>query len=346
MIAAGLVQVNDGGAGWSHRVFWLPYRICLLTLLIVELACLAPPFDTSIDLARRWPGSVLFTVQHGLRPSFITGLVALALFAWPPLTDELRQFQDAPGDRKTALKWLMVHGVVIIPLVIGSALKRPGRIGSTAEGVVWVSGWFTLGAAALISLVLALLPIRFWRTWLKRRRNALLSAASVGVAAYLLGSWCQSLWVFLQRGTFAVVVLLLEWVGLVVQVDPAQSVISTTKFAVEVGPLCSGIEGIGLVAVCLSVYLWLYRAELRFPQAWLLLPLGILSIWFLNGVRIAALVVIGEWAPDVAVSGFHSVAGWLFFNLVVGCLIWAGQRFQLFRRSDSRIGPSSAGTNL
>jgi exosortase E/protease (VPEID-CTERM system) len=327
-------------------VFWLPYRICLLILLIVELVSLAPPFDTSVDLAGSWQGGLLFTLQHGLRPALITSLVAAALFAGPALMDEFRQHREAQGDGRTAFRWLMVHAVVIVPLFIGSGLKRPGRIGSMAEGATWVLSWSILGATALISLALASLPIRFWRRWVRRRRGELLGAASVGVAAYLLGSWCQSLWGSLQRGTFAVVVLLLNWTGLVVQIDWAQSVISTPNFAVQIGPLCSGIEGIGLVAVCLSVYLWLYRTELRFPHAWLLLPLGMLSIWFLNGVRIAALVVIGEWAPQVAVKGFHSVAGWLFFNLVLCCLVGAGQHFRLFRRRDSQISSSPAGTNL
>jgi exosortase E/protease (VPEID-CTERM system) len=327
-------------------VFWLPYRICLLIMLILELVCLSPPFDTSVDLAGSWQGGLLFTLQHGLRPALITSLIAVALFAGPALMDELRQHREGPGDGRTAFRWLMVHAVVIIPLFIGSALKMPGRIGSMAEGAAWVLGWSILGAAALISLGLALLPMRFWRRWVSRMRGELLVAAAFGVAAYLLGSWCQSLWGFLQQGTFAVVVLLLNWAGQVVQVDRAQWLISTSNFAVQIGPLCSGIEGIGLVAFCLSVYLWLYRAELRFPHVWLLLPLGVFSIWFLNGVRITALVVIGEWAPEVAAKGFHSVAGWLFFNLVVCCLIWAGQRFRLFRRRDSQMSSSPAGTNL
>jgi exosortase E/protease (VPEID-CTERM system) len=47
------------------------------------------------------------------------------------------------------------------------------------------------------------------------------------------------------------------------------------------------------------------------------LPIGTVSIWLANSVRIAALVVVGTsgW-PAVARGGFHSQAGWLAFNAI------------------------------
>jgi exosortase/archaeosortase family protein len=111
--------------------------------------------------------------------------------------------------------------------------------------------------------------------------------------------------------------------------------VSTPSFAVHIAPACSGIEGIGLVSVFLAVYLWVYRRDLRFPQAYVLLPIGMLTIWLLNAVRIALLVLIGGWAPEAAVKGFHSVAGWLFFNAAVCGLAAASWRFKFFRPSPS-----------
>jgi exosortase E/protease (VPEID-CTERM system) len=202
-----------------------------------------------------------------------------------------------------------------------------------AEGVAWVFGWAILGMAALISLGLASMPVRFWRRLVKRSRRELINACGLGVAAYLLGIWSERLWGLLQGRTFAMVVLLLKLVGLTIQTDPAQYMISTPNFAVDIAPLCSGIEGIGLVAVFLAVYLWLYRIELRFPHALVLLPAGMLLIWLLNGVRIAALILLGSFAPEAATRGFHSVAGWLFFNSVICGLVAASRHLELFRTS-------------
>ena len=321
---------------------WLFYWGCLLALLAVELVVLAPPFDTAADLGASWQGHMLFMLQHGFRPAFITGFIAAAFFGWPVFIDELHQTSEQPRTGGSA-RWLMLHLALIVPLVIGSLAKRPGRLTSVAGGEVWVLGWAMLGFGALITLVLAALPIRFWKRWLNRSRGLISCAAVIGWASYLLGTWAETLLGSLQRSTFALTVLLLQAVGLAVQADPAQHLIATRGFVVRIAPVCSGIEGIGLVTVFLAVYLWLYRNELRFTQVLVLLPAGMFGIWLLNGLRIAALVLIGNWAPEAAVRGFHSVAGWLFFNAVACVLVWTSRRFRWFRMSGTgRIGLNPA----
>jgi exosortase E/protease (VPEID-CTERM system) len=321
---------------------WLSYRLGLLALLIIELVCLVPPFDTSVDLAGSWQGRLLFVLQHGLRPAFVTAAIAIAFFGWPTLRRELRQLVELPGEFKVATMWLMAHVLVVTPLAMGSATKRAGRLSSIAEGEVWLLAWIVLGLAALATLGLAALPMRFWRKWIWLDRVRLLGAACIGGVAYFLGYWSEDLWGVLQRSTFNLVLLLLKFVCRNVLADPAQQLVATRTFAVQIGPACSGIEGIGLVSVFLAVYLFIYRSELRFPQSYLLLPAGVVTIWFLNGIRIAALVLIGDWAPEVAVRGFHSVAGWLFFNLAVCCLVGASWQFKMFRLSPNETRTTSS----
>jgi exosortase E/protease (VPEID-CTERM system) len=125
-------------------------------------------------------------------------------------------------------------------------------------------------------------------------------------------------------------------------VDPQKFVIGTQSFAVQLSPECSGYEGIGLVCAVVGVYFWFYRSEIRFPQAFLLLPLAVTAIWMLNALRIAALILIGNSNSEVAVKGFHSVAGWLFFNFVVCGLIWTSSRYGFFARERSRISNTPA----
>jgi exosortase/archaeosortase family protein len=81
----------------------------------------------------------------------------------------------------------------------------------------------------------------------------------------------------------------------------------------------------------LSLYLWLFRRALRFPHALLLLPVGVLAIWLCNIVRITRLIAIGtSISPGVALGGFHSQAGWLFFLSVSLGLMAAGHSLRLF----------------
>ena len=66
---------------------------------------------------------------------------------------------------------------------------------------------------------------------------------------------------------------------------------------------CSGYEGIGLVLIFSGFYLFIFHKEFFFPQALLLLPIGVITIWFFNIARIAILVAIGaEISPELAVG--------------------------------------------
>src|SRR5262249_19088142 len=93
-----------------------------------------------------------------------------------------------------------------------------------------------------------------------------------------------------------------------------------------------GCEGIGLMWTFLAVYLWVYRADLRFPRALLLFPLGTGLIWLSNAVRIAALVAVGTWlSPAVATTGFHSQAGWVAFLAISLGLVVLTRRVRFLR---------------
>lgn len=83
----------------------------------------------------------------------------------------------------------------------------------------------------------------------------------------------------------------------------------------------------------LALYLWLFRGRLRFPQAWLLFPLGAAVIWLANTVRISALIALGtSYSSALALGGFHSQAGWIAFALVAVGLITLAGRVALFAR--------------
>ena len=73
-----------------------------------------------------------------------------------------------------------------------------------------------------------------------------------------------------------------------------------------------------------GAYIGFFRRQLRFPRAWLLLPVGAGVIWP-NVVRIASLVMVGTWvSADVAAGGFHSQAGWMAFIAVsLGLMLFA-----------------------
>jgi exosortase E/protease (VPEID-CTERM system) len=117
---------------------------------------------------------------------------------------------------------------------------------------------------------------------------------------------------------------------------PAEAVVGTSSFKVSIAPECSGYEGIGLVLTFLSCYLWFFRDRFRLRRAWILLPLGAVSIWLANIVRIFLLILVGSSiSPEIAAGGFHSQAGWIAFNAVTLGLIALASSCSFFTKQSA-----------
>jgi len=313
-------------------------------VLICEFVVLTLPYDSDVDFARRdLVTRLLGSFQQSLRPAFITGVLAAAFLSRRALREEFQSAISLGRSRSISWPWLGLHLSLLAAMVFGTVHRRAGQLTSVAGWEGWLALWAMLALVAMAAWCLALAPPPFWRRWLERSGAAFLIGAAVGFSAFALGMETRNLWWPLQRSTYVIVVLLLRLLGQTIVVEPAELIIGTSTFAVTIGSICSGIEGIGLVTIFVSTYLWYCRRELRFPRALALLPIGICAIWLLNCVRIAALILVGNWNATAAIKGFHSVAGWLFFNLVTGALVWAGSRSRfLSLTAETTIDPNPA----
>jgi exosortase E/protease (VPEID-CTERM system) len=172
--------------------------------------------------------------------------------------------------------------------------------------------WFLLGAASLVALGAATLPLKFLRLW---DRQALLLGAAMTVASLLIFRLFQGLWNDGAAVTMHGVELVLRFLGF--HVVAAGKVIGTERFPVQILPACSGYEGMGLFLAFSLAWLAWFRKEYRFPAALLLVPAGLALSWTLNVLRIAGLIIIGHFGyPKIALGGFHSQAGWIAFTLL------------------------------
>ena len=177
--------------------------------------------------------------------------------------------------------------------------------------------------AAIALLALACVPMPAWTGIARTMTSLCMAALLAGVAAGVLRHPLQLLWNsssfspggVLQTATFQGVRILLRHLIPDLTAEPATFILGTPRFLVFIAPECSGMEGLGLVLVFTTVWLCYFRRESRFPQAFLLIPCALVSVWLLNILRIAAIILIGNaGAPDVAMVGFHSQAGWIAFT--------------------------------
>ena len=232
------------------------------------------------------------------------------------------------------------HLMLVLSVCQGNlaAMRGLGAVANSAAGQLAARIALLLGVALL---ALAVLPLRTWISTIRSTSPLWLFAGSAGVAASILRYPFQSLWEasstgvggFLQKSAFHAVraVLQLFLPGLIA--NPSDFTIGTNRFMVIILEQCSGMEGLALVLVFTIVWLAYFRKESRFPQALLLIPCALLCVWLLNIVRICALILIGDGgAPDVAMVGFHSQAGWIAFTAVAFAFSMATRKLSWVRK--------------
>jgi exosortase E/protease (VPEID-CTERM system) len=321
--------------------------ILLVSLLGTEVVILTTRFDVhDFGHQDQWWAQLLGKAGH-IPPLAIATAVALLLCRGARLAEDLRRLAGAYEVEPHGRWWAYLFGhlgaLAVFSALSINLLRGPLESGAYAEGRLLA--WAVMGLATALLWIAALLPPGIWVGLGPNGAGALLTGVGVGALACLAGRPLQYLWVPLSQGTLWTVSLLLRVVTADIISRPAEFIIGTSKFRVAIGSPCSGYEGIGLIWVLLSIYLWQFRRELRFPRALLLFPLGTAVIWLANSVRIAALVLIGSYASrDVATGGFHSQAGWLAFNAVGLGLIAISYRTHFFR-APGTIPASEQGAN-
>jgi len=270
-------------------------------------------------------GGVLRDLQHfGLRFCVTLG-IALLVFSYASDNPRLTQMNDSARGTPLRIRWLLIHAALLLPLP-PLLYTLYGDHGPALPFALQASLCIAFVLASAFALFAVMAPWALWRDTAKALGTLWLYALVAAVAATCAILWIQMLWAPTAFVTFHLVHTLLS-TFLIVQSDPAHLILSTDNFAVQVSDICSGLEGAGLMLAFCAAWLLYFRKEYIFPRALLLIPAGLVVIFALNVLRIAALVVIGDKGfPEVAAYGFHSQAGWIAFNLAACGLAFASRR--------------------
>jgi len=200
---------------------------------------------------------------------------------------------------------------------------------------------------ALVTALAALgtaAPVRWMAREVLRRWRIPLLALAVGVLSWRAAAAAESFWGVLSDGTLHGVACVLRHFSNSVIVDPGQDLIGVGDFEVIVAPVCSGVDGIGLVVLFEAVWISLARSRLRLPRALLLLPLGALAAWAANVIRIAALILVGaSGRVELAVGGLHSKLGWILFIAIALGSVALAERVAWLQRPGAVPDEAEAG---
>lgn len=261
--------------------------------------------------------------------SLVLLAATFAVINWTRRNHILASWRSAI-DGRPFLGWIALNAAVLVAVLVASAYISI----SIDHYARFIAPYLLLLAALGATYLLTIAPVGFWRALIAETWVSLLIAAAISACVLLFSRFAQAGWEPLAGATLHVSHWILTLYESNVFVDVASKELGVGQFIVNIAPNCSGYEGIGLVTAFLTLYLVVFRKDLAFPNAIALIPIGIITIWLLNALRISLLVSIGaHLSPQVAVGGFHSQAGWLAFLLVTVGLMAASHTMPVFRKA-------------
>lgn len=316
--------------GGKKRRFLLVRLAVLMAVLFVELMVVSLSFDAYLPRLLDDTAGFGFLAYAGQFAKFlVVVIVAFTLAVWPRFPAHFRALSQAvAGYRYLYLLILQLIAFVIFYIVTARLFGVQADEGASIGLVlVWLAAMLAVAGLWLFSMA----PWRYWQNLLAVEYRSLLLTLVVGGLAWWVAQMSQELWGPLSEWTFHTSAVLLSLIYPDVIIDPQLKNLGTYGFVVNIAPACSGYEGIGLVTIFTAFYLSVFRSEFRFPQAWLLFPIGIVTIWLFNAVRIVILIALGSSvSEDIALGGFHSQAGWISFIVVTFCLLMLAHKLAFF----------------
>ncbi len=287
-----------------------------------------------------WAGWLGFA--HVVPQILLAAGVGVFLFGGGRLRRELATV--GPGSHR----WGAALGVHFA-LLVGCALLWRPAFSRESPDPAFAALWAGTVLATAVAWALAVFPARTWLRLFVRAWDVWLLVGVVTAVSVAASRGTAGLWGDLADWTLAAVRRVLGLFTNELVYDAADQLVGTAEFSVRIRPICAGYEGLGLATAFVASFVWLRRDELRFPQSIALIPIALLAAWAANVLRIVVLIGLGSAGyADIAIGGFHSLAGWLTFNAVAVGVVALGQLrpFRAERREPEANSSNPAGAYL
>ncbi len=198
--------------------------------------------------------------------------------------------------------------------------------------------WLTLLTLTLASWVYSFFSARQFIQFIKDNIYLLMSAALISFVIFIIYYFSSSLWKPLSFITLHGSAFILSIAFNNVYIDIPEKLLGINDFVVNIAPECSGLEGVIVVTIVTLTYIVISRKVLKFPLSLLLIPIAILLAIICNIFRIVILLVLGDLiSPELAINGFHSVAGWIMAALVTSLIIFVFSNCGIFYNSSTKV---------
>ena len=264
-------------------------------------------------------GSLLLSYAGDFLKWMITSAAIFALF----MSKNLKSIDEllAEGTKRSRYYWAIpAHALCFVFFLLSTlGIFENGSAASNLQLLIWVT--LTMLTSVTFALVISL-PANLIK-FLSEHKNPLIISIIGGLMLLLIGLTSRLLWEPLSGLTMHSSHAILEIFYDALYIDAEKKLLGVNGFVVHIAPQCSGVEGMALALGVTSAYLYFSRNHLSFPQAFLLLPIAAILALLFNFIRVAALIGIGaSISEEIAVEGFHSVAGWISSVLIAMLIIF------------------------
>lgn len=233
--------------------------------------------------------------------------------------------------------WPALAAQVTAFIVTALLARRLLGEGSPAVAARDLAGVLACAAIAALCALASAAPLRWTAHLIVLRWRVPLVALALGLLSWRAAAAAEGLWGVLSSGTLTAVARLLRLLGYSVTLDSATRYVAVGHFRVIIAPVCSGVDGIGLVLLFQCVWLSMARSRLRLWRALVLLPLGAAAALVANVLRIAVLVLVGaSGRTELAFGGLHSKLGWILFIAIALASVAIAERLQWLQRAVAR----------
>jgi exosortase E/protease (VPEID-CTERM system) len=270
-------------------------------------------------------------------------LATIAVLGFSGVGAKFQSLGASVRARPIQITWFAAHALLVAALIPLSYSLYGANSLQIPFGLLLLI-WAMTAGCAIAAAGITVVP---WLVWMQGARALgviwlyAALAALLGTAAWQLS---ETLWEPAASVTFSLVQHVLAPLLPSLTSDAASRILSTDRFAVQITETCSGLEGMGMMLAFTVAWLIYFRREYIFPRALILIPIGLLVIFALNIVRLAALMIIGFIGfPDIASFGFHSQAGWIAFNAAACALVVFSRKSSLAHSNEQ--APATESTN-
>jgi exosortase E/protease (VPEID-CTERM system) len=338
---------TPGRAVGVNRTDFMWRCVAALLLIVIEILLVTLRFDSGSETIAQTPYTFYGSLYYaGKFLRFVISMVGVLFIFSLARRKQILAMIDAHLPNPHYWRYLLLQLSASILFYYLSFVLLEYIPAHATLNSLWVDAlgiaWLVSGVLALIACLLIMAGKSFWFIAITTEHKVLFIAALAGLLSMQTGFLAKEAWEPLLKTTFNLARFVLSVFYPQIMADTEHDILGTPDFQVEISAACSGYEGIGLIIAFLSLFVWMFREQLRFPQVFLLFPLSILCMWLLNVVRIVLLVIIGDKiSPAIAISGFHSTAGWILFVALSVLVIVVCQKVPYFINHDPKLAVES-----